>query len=230
MNPWEAVVTAFHAVRFFLFSLFYESYAAQIALILLLCFWPRILLFVRRVRLFARLRKICRARGFSLVAHRRLFFLGNFRHADCEFSVVTRTRAFAVKLVGLRRRNRSLRFLTETDLEIASGGRLIGAKFSSAARRSHATRMPATVKWHPHPAWSFFTHTSRALPTECILLCHPTPKRVVYRRRCDTADSNRYEFVPLEDGVRFWDMTYYTPEGFCKLLEEIREGYTLYTE
>ncbi len=228
MNFQDSIVAGWHAIRNFFFTLFYESYFVQILLVLFLLSLPFCTRAVRRILFVSRLKRLCRKKGFSFNRHRPFSVLGNFRHAACEYSIVTKTRAFAVKLVGAKRRSHLLRFLDEENLEILKSGKLMAAPIS--ARRARVSRLPSQRKWYPHPTWEFFTYADRDLPTESVLLCIPAPSGAAYRRRRNTEFSNDFELIGLHDGAHFFEMVYHTPEGFLERLETLREGYRLYTE
>lgn len=228
MNVWDFIVAGWHAIRNFFFSLFYESYFAQALLLLLLLSLPFCIRAVRRIRFLSRIKRLCREKGYVFNRHRAFSFLGNFKNASCEYSITTKTRAFAIKLVGAKSKNHLIRFLDEENLEILKSGKLMGAALS--ARRTRVTKMPNQRKWYPHPTWEFFTYADRDLPTESIVLCIPAPSGAAYRRRRDTGLSNNFEFVPLRDGMHFFETIYHTPEGFFEKLQNYHEGYRLYTE
>ncbi|MBR6530179.1 MAG: hypothetical protein IKT43_02045 [Clostridia bacterium] len=228
-SVWNGIVTAWHAVRGFLFSLFYEQYLLQVVLVLLIVTWPWIVRVLRRATYMHRVRGVCKQKGFSFTRHRATYLLGNYNSRECEFSVVTKTRAFAVKLVTTRSKNQHLRFLDATNLELVkNAGLLFGSPVSLTRRR--ARRLPASVRWKPHPDWEFFTYAERDLPTERVVLCLPEPKVVTFRRRLEDVYSNRFEIVRLHDGDSFHDCVYHNGEGFLNKLENIREGYTLHVE
>lgn len=228
MNFQEFCSQAWESVRGFFFHLFYESYLAQILLLLVLLSLPFCLRALRRIRILGKIKRLCRSRGFAFVRHRPLAFLGNFKHAECEYSIVTKTRAWAIKLIGAKRRGHQFRFLDETNLEILKNAKLMGAPL--AGQRVRVSRMPSQIKWYPHPQWEFFTYAERQLPTESVLLCIPAPGAAAFRRRRETAASNDFEFIALRDGARFWEMVYHTPDGFLQALQSLQEGYRLYQQ
>lgn len=222
------IVGAWHAVRAFLFSLFYEMYFAQALLVLVILFFPHILFAVRRIRLLSKIKRCTKRLGYTFCAHRKFYFLGNFKHAECEFSIVSPHRAWAVKLLGTRSKSHHVRILSETDLELVKSGRL-GPNTFAAARRARLSRYanPA-VKWYPHPAWEFYTYAERDLQTECILLCSPKPGVVALKR---PRAAGGHDLISLSDNMRVFDMTFHTEDGFLKELErESAPSYHLYTE
>lgn len=229
-NLWAGTVSAWHATRLFFFTLFYESYVLQALFVLFLICLPSLIRLCRRARMVHRIKQVCKQHGYVFTAHRKTYLFGNFKHADCEFSIQTKTRAFAVKLITTPTKNHHLRLLDETNLELVRRDR-IGSANSTRQQRAKLTRLPTAVRWYPHPEWSFFTYADRDLPTESILLCYPTPRGVSYKRpRSTLSASNDYELVSLSDGMMIWGMIYHTPEGFLKKLDTLGENYRLYTE
>lgn len=222
MPFWDSVVAAWNAVREFLHSLFFESYLLQAAVVLLLLLLPSAVRALRRVLFIRKIKAVCKSRGFTFCAHRRGFSQGNYKNAACEFSVLTETRAFAVKLVGTKRKSHHLRLNNEENLEIIKPTALF-----AGGRRLRASGLPEKVKWHPHPTWEFFTDDDRGRKTEHVLLCHPTPASVSYRGRRANGEPT---LIRLKDGMRVFEMLYHTPEGFLEKLSTLRESYLLYTD
>ncbi len=227
---WTGIVATWRAVRLFFFTLFYESYVLQAILIVFLLCLPLLIRLCRRWRMVKKIKKVCKAHGYTFTAHRKSYLLGNFKHADCEFSIQTKTRAYAVKLITTPTKNHHLRLLDETNLELVRRDRLFGANSTRQQEMQRLSRMPRAVRWYPHSEWSFFTYADRDLPTESVLLCYPTPRGVSYKRpRSTLAANNDYELVALADGMMVWGMIYHTPEGFLKKLNSLKENYTLYS-
>lgn len=210
----NAVRTLWHAVREFFFNLFYESYLVQILLLVFLLLLPLIVFFVRRSALAVRLRRAAKKHGYTFRTHRAFWFLGNISSAECECSVANDSRAYAIKLVGVRKKSRHLCFLDETNLNIKKSVSLMYIR--SLRVRG---RLPSSVIWKPHPKWRFYTPLDTAHDPEPILLQHPKSGDVTYKKR-DMHARGGYRYEPLKEGDTFFGMTYHTPKSFLALLEE----------
>ena len=71
---------------------------------------PFIRLLAKRISLVTRLKRVCKAKGFSLVGVKPLWFLSTNSSKNCDFYIVKEYEILCVKLFGLRRRDSTLVF------------------------------------------------------------------------------------------------------------------------
>ena len=72
---------------------------------------PLIRLLAKRISLVTRLKRVCKAKGYSLVGVKPLWFLSLNRSKDCDFYIIKEHEILCVKLFGLRRRDSTLVFM-----------------------------------------------------------------------------------------------------------------------
>lgn len=196
------------ALRHSAFGLFYESYFAQLLLLAVLVFFPQILYFFKRMAFAVALSRRCRLQGFTLCAHRRLWFLGSFSRADCEFSLLTPAACYAVKLVGAARKSHHLFFHTSTAYSRLRTMRLMAR---GASRRD----VPPVTRTHPE--WRFFTRLDTPRPVTPVVLLCPDSAGVFATERVE--GSGVVYQRPLRGGERLFSAFYFTRESFFRLLD-----------
>ncbi len=84
-----------------------------LAIALIIFSLPLIRLLAKRLSLVAKLKKVCKSKGYSLVGVKPLWFLSLNHSKNCDFYILKENEILCVKLFGLRRRDSTLVFMDE---------------------------------------------------------------------------------------------------------------------
>lgn len=80
-----------------------KFFLALLAIILLTMLYFVLRFFIKRLRLRAKVKKLCRVKGFTLFTNRKLWWLSGNHKKSCDFAIKTKDRLYSVKLFSMPR-------------------------------------------------------------------------------------------------------------------------------
>ncbi len=125
-----------------------EFWIPLLAVLAILLAVPGVRWIFKRMRLTARLRAVCKKKGFRLVGNRPLWMLGRGSGSNCDCYIETAEKVYAVKLFSALSRNSVLVF--------DDGGRYyFQKKIPMAGGYGGSVEYPKESRHRPLPAYDF---------------------------------------------------------------------------
>lgn len=125
-----------------------EVFLLIAAIIAVFLIYPYVRIFLKRLSLWKKLRRICHKKGFTLIPTHRCWIFGRKLGKQCDFYIETRETVFAVKLFGMKKRGQILFFGKNSDFFVRS---FIGF----LAITGNGVLIPVDSKVRPIPNYDF---------------------------------------------------------------------------